>query len=264
MGTGTVEQVPERTGAQAVERAIRVMDCFANDRPELSLSELARHAGLPVSTTHRITQALVRGGFLERSGRDRYRIGQRLATMAAPVLTRLGVDQAAPYLYKLAEALKLTASLGVPADGELLTVLSARPTGDSCQLQVPSPREPVHASAMGKAVLAFASNGPRATVGQLGPLDRLTHRTTTSPSILIADLHAIRWRGFAISDEERTDGVRAVAVPLLGARNQAWGALGVQARTQRLTDAKVTEVVPALRYIGAEIGRRVRVGELVS
>jgi DNA-binding IclR family transcriptional regulator len=258
------EQVGERTGAQAVERAIQVMDCFANDEPELSLSDVARHTGLPVSTTHRITQALVRGGLLERSGRDRYRMGQRLASMAAPVLTRLGVDQAAPYLYKLAEGLKLTASLGVPHGGELLTVISARPTGDSCQIQVPSSHEPLHASAMGKAVLAFASNGPQATVGQLGRLDRFTRRTNTSPAMLIADLADVRRRGFAISDEERTDGVRAVAVPLLGSRNQAWGALGVQARTRRLTDIKVTEVVPVLRYIGDEIGRRVRSGELAS
>jgi DNA-binding IclR family transcriptional regulator len=259
-----VEQVRERTGARAVERAIQVMDCFANHGPELSLSELARHAGLPVSTTHRITQALVRGGLLERSGRDRYRIGQRLATMAAPVLTRLGVDQAAPYLYKLAEGLRLTASLGVPAHGELQIVLSARPTGDPSRIQVPSPLEPLHASAMGKAVLAFASNGPRATVGQIDHLDRFAHRTNTSPAVPIADLLEIRRRGFAISDEARTDGVRAVAVPLLGARNQVWGALGVQARARRLTDGKVTEIVPALRYIGEEIGRRVRVSEFAS
>jgi DNA-binding IclR family transcriptional regulator len=256
-----VQQVRERSGAQAVERAVRVMDCFANDQPELSLSEVARGCGLPVSTTHRITQALVRGGLLERSGRDRYRVGQRLAVLAAPVLVRLGVDRAAPYLYKLAEGLKLTASLGTQDDGELLTVVSARPTGDLCPIQVPGPREPLHASAMGKALLAFAPGGPRAAVDALGQLGRFTGRTLTSRENLIADLLDVRRRGFARSDEELIDGVRAVAVPILGARGQTWGALGVQARTRRLTEGKVTEIVPALRYIGDEIGRRVGTGK---
>jgi DNA-binding IclR family transcriptional regulator len=252
-----VERVGERTGAQAVDRAIEVIDCFGNGEPELSLSELARRAGLPASTTHRITQALVQGGLLERSGRDRYRIGQRLAALAVPVLSRLGVDEAAPYVYKLAEGLKITASIGVPGDGELLTVFSARPSSEFREVQVPDQREPLHASAMGKAILAHQPGGPRAAVDRLGQLHPFTGRTHTSPANLITHLDQIRRRGFALSDGERTEGVRALAVPLLGARHQVWGALGVQERSRRLTDDRVDQIVLALRHIGGEIGRRV-------
>jgi DNA-binding IclR family transcriptional regulator len=253
-----VEQVGERRGAQAVERAIGVIDCFGTDEPELSLRELARRAGLPVSTTHRITQALVRGGLLERSGRDRYRVGQRLAALAGPVLSRLGVDEAAPSLHKLAEGLRLTASVGVPGEGELLTVFSVRPSRDFHAAQVPSPHEPLHASAMGKAVLAFTPGDTRATVDRLGPLHPFTGHTHTSPAALVADLDQVRRRGFAVSDSERTEGVRGLAVPLFGAGHQVWGALGVQERSARLADERVGPVASVLRHIGAEIGPRVR------
>lgn len=251
-----VEPVGERTGAQAVERAIRVIDCFGNDEPELSLSQLAQRSGLPVSTTHRITQALVRGGLLERSGGERYRVGRRLAGLAGPVLSRLGVDGATPSLHKLAEGLRLTASVGVPGNGELLTVFSVRPSRDFHPTQVPSQREPLHASAMGKALLAFAPGASRARVDRLGRLPRFTGRTLTSAAELTHDLEQIRRRGFAVSDGERTEGVRAVAVPLFGAGHQLWGALGVQERTARLADDRLAEIAPALRHIGAEIGQR--------
>ncbi|HEX3839248.1 MAG TPA: IclR family transcriptional regulator [Acidimicrobiales bacterium] len=256
-----VEQVGERTGARAVERAIEVIDCFGNDEPELSLSQLARRAGLPVSTTHRITQALVRGGLLERSGRDRYRVGQRLAGLAGPVLSRLGVDEAAPSLHKLAEGLRLTASVGVLGEGQVLTVFSVRPSLGFHPTQVPSQREPLHASAMGKALLAFAPGEPRAGVERLGRLPRFTARTHTSPAELITDLEQIRRRGFAVSDGERTEGVRSVAVPLFGSRHQPWGALGVQERSTRLADDRLAQIAPALRHIGAEIGQRVKRSE---
>lgn len=256
-----VEQVGERTGAQAVERAIEVIDCFGNDEPELSLSQLARRAGLPVSTTHRITQALVRGGILERSGGDRYRVGQRLAGLAGPVLSRLGVDEAAPWLHKLAEGLRLTASVGVRGDGELLTVFSVRPSLDFHPTQVPGQREPLHASAMGKALLAFAPGEIRANVERLGRLPRFTDRTHTSPDELITDLEQIQRRGFAVCDGERRDGIRAVAVPLFGGRRQLWGALGVQERAARLADDRLAQIAPALRHIGAEIGHRVRLSQ---
>ena len=48
-----------RTGAQAVDRALGVLNTFLEGE-ELALSDIARRRGLTVSTAHRLLQALVR------------------------------------------------------------------------------------------------------------------------------------------------------------------------------------------------------------
>ncbi|MBO0747085.1 MAG: IclR family transcriptional regulator [Acidimicrobiaceae bacterium] len=250
-----VSGVPERSGARAVERAISVLDCFSTASARLSLAELAVRANLPASTTYRIAQALVRGGLLERGGRDGYQVGPGMVALARPVLSRMRIDAAAPHLYQLAERIRLPVSLGVAGDSDLITLICARPTVRAWDDQLSSGREPLHASAMGKTVLAFGQQGPR-TRSDANVLVRFTSRTITSATELSEDLARTRQRGFALSDEEQNEGVRALAVPVFTAeRGPAIGAIGVHAPSERLTDQLVRELVPALQYFSRLVGR---------
>lgn len=242
-------------------RAMNVLDCFLAGEPSLSLRQLAERTNLPASTAYRIAQALIRGGLLERDGRDGYQISPGLLALARPVLARLGLEAAAPLLYQLAARINLTVSFGVPGAADLLTVLSARPTVHFCIDQLPSEHEPLHASALGKAVLAFSRQGPRAAVRNLAGLEPYTSRTHTSRTELMTDLSEVRQRGFALSDGERIEGVRGLAVPVFGQNpDVAVGAMGVQARSRRLTDQLVWDLVPALQYFAREVGRQLRPG----
>ena len=246
----------ERTGAQAVERAISVLGCFTTAAPRLGLPQLAELAHLPASTTYRIAQALVRGGLLERHGRDGYQVSPGMVALARPALSRLRIDAAAPHLYRLAARIKLAVTFGVPGDSDLITVLCARPAAGVCEHQLPSEREPLHASALGKAMLAFGGPGLQAGLGDLNDLGRFTSRTLTTVPELKADLALTRERGFAFSDQERAEGVRAVAVPVLSPdREPAVAVIGVQACSARLTDQLVKELAPALQYFAREVGR---------
>lgn len=230
-----------RSGAQAVDRAIHVLNCFEGGDPELSVSELAHRAGLPVSTTYRLAQALVRGRLLEQdSATDRYRIGQGLASLARPALSRLGIDSAAPHIYALAAGIKITVSLSVADERDAVTVFQARPPVYFCPNQLPSARRPLRSSAVGHALLAFAPtvSGDRAVSHTRPPMD----------------LDRVRRSGFAVEVIDSEDPVRSVAVPVLGPDRQVWGALGVQARSRRLNDELVRGIVPAMRQIAGRIG----------
>ena len=76
-------------------------------------------------------------------------------------------------------------------------------------------RVPIHASAMGKMLLALTDD-PAAEVAALGALERFTERTLTDPGALLAELDTIRRRGWSLNDGERDPGVRAVAVAIPG------------------------------------------------
>ncbi|MFC9894359.1 IclR family transcriptional regulator [Nocardia sp. NPDC127579] len=222
-----------RSGSQAVERAIHLLHCFEGDDPEFSLSELAHLAGVPVSTAHRLAQALVRGRLLEQDpATDRYRVGQGLATLARPALDRLGIDAAAPHMYALAAGIKITTSLSVVDAGDAVTILHARPPVLFCHHQVPRPRQPLRSSATGHALLAYAATG----------FDR------------VPDLDLVRRKGFAVADIDEDDPLRSIAVPVFGPGRQVWGALSVQARSARLTDGLVREILPAIQHFAARIG----------
>ncbi|MEV6427359.1 IclR family transcriptional regulator [Nocardia sp. NPDC051463] len=234
---GTTDQ--PRSGSQAVERAIHLLNCFEGDDPELSLSELAHLAGVPLSTAHRLARALVRGRLLEQDPvNDRYRVGQGLATLARPALTRLGIDSAAPHMYALAAGIKITASLSVADSSDAVTVFHARPPVLFCSHQLPRSRQPLRSSAAGRALLAYTAADRRPA----------------------ADLDLVRRKGFALEELESDDPVRSIAVPVFDADKQVWGALSVQARSARLNDELIREIVPAMRQIAVRIGGVVQNG----
>lgn len=243
-----------RSGAQAVDRAVTVLNCFEGGDPALSVSELAFRADLPVSTTYRLAQALVRGRLLEQDpATDRYRVGAGLASLALPALSRLGIDSAAPHLYALAAGIKITVSVSVVDQRDAVTVFQARPPECFCHNQIPRTRAPMRASAVGRALLAFS---PTTAIGEEFA-DRL-ETGRDRPDRLLEDLDRVRRNGFAVAEIDRgaetDDALRSVAVPILGPGRQVCGALGVQARSVRLNDELVRGIVPAMRQIAGRIG----------
>ena len=66
-------------------------------------------------------------------------------------------------------------------------------------------RVPIHASAMGKMLLALTDD-PEAEVAALGALERFTERTFTEPGALLTELDTIRRRGWSLNDGERDPG----------------------------------------------------------
>jgi DNA-binding IclR family transcriptional regulator len=206
-----------------VHRAIAILGAFSDAEPELSLTSIAVRAGLPVSTAYRLTQALAHSGLVERTpDGDRYRIGSGLVTLAAPALHRLNLQALAPQLHSLATDIEITASFGIAANDDVLTVFSARPASRFCGNQLPGARQSLEASAMGMAMLAFSRRQPAWS------------------------LELVRRRGYAESPGRQGDHVRAIAVPVLDG-GDAWGAVGVQALRRRLTDDLVHDILPVIR-----------------
>ena len=108
---------------------------------------------------------------------------------------------------------------------------------------------------MGKMLLALADD-PAAEVAALGALERFTERTLTDPAALVAELEAIRRRGWSLNDGERDPGVRAVAVAIPGPRRHA-AAMAVQGPEVRLTDDRLASVVALLdSTVGAGVGQQ--------
>jgi IclR family acetate operon transcriptional repressor len=238
-----------RTGAQAVERAIAILQCF--DGPsDLGVSQIANRVGIAVPTAHRIVRALVAGGLIDQDpDTDRYHLGVTSAVLGQLALDRLGLSKAVPDLERLAASTGEAVNLGVRVADDVMVVLHV-PSREPLRFeQRPGTRVPLHVSAMGKALLAWGNAPPSD-----GKLDRYTTRSITSVTKLTRELEKVRRQGYSLNDEERNLGVRAVAVPLLDAEGKAVAAVALQGPTVRLTDRRLPKLVKTLREVVDGLG----------
>ena len=106
-----------------ISKVVSLLDAFGPTTPELSLGDLARVTGLPVSTTYRLASELVEWGGLERADRSGYRIGMRLWELGA-LAPRGGTlrDVALPFMQDLYEATHENVHLAVRDGLEALYV----------------------------------------------------------------------------------------------------------------------------------------------
>lgn len=255
MASADLEPAAEpRPGTQAVERALAILECFRREQQALGITEIAREVGLNVSTAHRLVRALCHAGFMEQEATsERYRLGVAIAVLGQRALEQSGFYLAQPILARIATSTGESASLGVRRGDEVVVVERAasaqplrfdHPTGAEIQL---------HASAMGKVLLAFGPGTPKEMAAPLRQLTRYTSHTITSRSALVAELTSIRSTGVATNGEERYEGVTGLAAPVLGPNGVAHAAVGIQGPSLRLTPAKLREMGPLLRAAADEI-----------
>jgi DNA-binding IclR family transcriptional regulator len=243
-----------RSGAQAVERAMAILRCFDEGEDDLGISEVAARTGLRVSTAHRIVRALVRGGLMDQDRRtDRYRLGPALVVLGQRAADQLGLEAARPVLEQLAQRTGESASLGTRHGDEIVVVLVASSPQRLRFDHEQGGRIGLHASAMGKAVLAHATRDVATAVPDAMALTRYTERTLADRTVLLDELARTRERGYAVNDQERFDGVVGIAVPLLGRDGLARAAVGVQGPTSRLTADVVPAVAAAVREAAAHL-----------
>lgn len=242
-----------RSGAQAVERALAVLRCFERGETALGITELAARTTLTVSTVHRLVRALADGGLLVQDPRsDRYQLGPTLVVLGRQAAEQLGYGQALPLLEELAEATGESINLGIRTGNEVQVVLDVASSQPLRFAQVPGTRVPLHMSAMGKCLLAYGGDIDE-QLDQLGELPGMTERTITDRDRLADELQQVRRRGWALNDEERNPGVRAIAVPVLHYSGKAVAAVAVQGPTVRITDDRLAELAELLGQKAARI-----------
>ncbi len=238
-----------RSGAQAVERALAVLRCVEaeeDSRGGVGVTELAQRTGLTVSTAHRLARTLTEAGLLHQDPRtERYLLGPTLVVLGEKAARLLGYQHALPLLEELAAETGESINLGIRAGNEVhivLDVVSRQPLRFN---QEPGSRVPMHVSAMGKCLLAFGGD-INAQIAGLGDLVQATHRTITDRDQLRAELELVRERGWALNDEERNPGVRAVAAPIPRHGGGVLGAVAIQGPTVRVTDDRLPELAALL------------------
>ncbi|OZM83353.1 IclR family transcriptional regulator [Pseudonocardia sp. MH-G8] len=201
-------------GNTVLTRALRVLDAFTPARSALTLSEIARQTGMPVSTVHRLLAGLVAWGALERGDDGRYRVGLRLWEVGALAPRGQGLrEHALPFLEDLSQITRENVQLAVREGTELVFVERIAGTGAVPVLSRVGSRFALTATGVGLVLLAHA---PREVQEEVlsGPIERFTPRTVVDPARLRRMLAGVRTSGFAVSDRQVTMDALSVAAPV--------------------------------------------------
>jgi DNA-binding IclR family transcriptional regulator len=242
----------EWRGRSVTSKVVALLDAFTPGAPELSLGELAKLTGLPVSTTYRLVTELVEWGGLERVPGGGYRVGLRLWQVGA--LAPRGEtlrDVALPFMSDLYEATRENVHLAILDGGEVLYVEKLTGRRSMPVRTRRGGRLPLHATAAGKVLMAHAPESLFHETVARG-LRRYTPRTIIAPGLLRRALTEIRRTGIGYADEELTVGSHSVAAAVLDAEGGAVAALSVTLRSGR-TDPR--RLGPAVRTAAISVSR---------
>ncbi|MBO0851210.1 MAG: IclR family transcriptional regulator [Pseudonocardia sp.] len=222
---------------QSVERAAAMLRLLAGAGRPLALGELAAALGLPRGTAHGIVRTLREVGFVAQDRTTaQYLIGPGLRTLGAEGWDRHDLRaHAMNWADALAGSTGCAVCVGVPAGSSALLVHHVfRPDGSPQRLRT-GELEPLHATALGKCLLAFV---PVATPTHRElDLHPYTGRTCSTAAALQAHLDVTRRRGYATDVGEYETGAGGVAVALRGPGGLAVAALGIEGPVEHLFGA---------------------------
>lgn len=245
---------------RSLERGLTLLEVAALAPEPLSLTEAARRAGLHRSTAHHLLQALVRLGWLRQDEATRgYALGHKPVQLGGGGwrVEQIG-ELAQPLLAELTAALGEGCSVAVWTSGRVRIAAKQETDGPVRVVQEMDADRPLYCTAVGKALAAWLPAAEVAAALDRTPMLPRTAKTITDRVAFDAELRRIRNAGYAIDDEEQFEGLRCIAVPVLGPTGLVMASMCVVGSRHRMTHQKLQAVraplVAMARRLSALVG----------
>jgi DNA-binding IclR family transcriptional regulator len=217
-------------GRTVTSKVLAILGAFDSGHPQLTLSDLARRSGVPLSTVHRLVGELEEWQALSRAPDGRLRIGLRLWELGQLAPAKLQ-DLAHPWLQELFASTGENVHLAVRDGLEVLYVDKVAGRRAVPIVSRTGGRLPMHPTGVGKALLAYEPEWfIRSYLDRV--LERPTPHTITEPGRLARELATVRGQGYALTYEEMTLGSCSAAAPVL-VDGRAIAALGMVLSSRR-------------------------------
>jgi IclR family transcriptional regulator, acetate operon repressor len=259
--TRTTSQPSEGGGhTQTLARGLTLLERLAESTRGLTLTDLAQRVGLSPSTTHRLLATLEREGFVRQRGElALWQVGLRAFVVGNAFLaSRDLLAQAHPYLRRLMEASGETANMAV-LDGYEAVFVDQVQCLEMMRMQTKiGSRAPLHASGVGKALLAAMDDDHVGDFLHKRGLPRITANSIATPQQLGEVIREIRRVGYAYDNEEHARGLRCLASTVYDEHADPVAAISIAGPRSRMSDDRIVElgllVARTARQITQDLG----------
>ncbi|MGA3184191.1 MAG: IclR family transcriptional regulator [Candidatus Dormibacteria bacterium] len=242
---------------QSIQRAAQVMHLLSGRARRLSLVELSAQMGLPKGTVFGILRTLQQVGFVEKDpDSGKYQLGAALLHLGSLYLDGNELrSRALNWADSLAARSNEEVRIGTLHDGRVLVVHHVFRPDDSYQVLQVGSLLPLHATALGKALLAAHPYVLSELDGE--ELTRFTPSTITDAKQLSAALKEVKRRGWAVDIGELVDGQGSVAAPITDRSQRTVGSIAISGPIARLCDSEAprSDLVAYVRESARAISR---------
>lgn len=249
---------PEKVGPQSnsVRRALAILEFLKDSDRRRNLSEISRNLDLPKSTTSILLSTLESMGYIIREPEERrYSLSSKAYGFGLGLLKQLELSRRSrPVLETIALSLKVTAHVAVLDGDQALFVTKVDGVQQPCCDIYPGRRTNLQCTAVGKVLLAYASDEEQRTFLARHPPIRHTSRTIVSPERITDEISWVRQRGYALDNQEEELRVRCVAVPIFR-DGRPVAALGITGTLSEIRPDNVEELAAYLKSMSSEILR---------
>lgn len=228
---------------QSLDRALDVLGCVAAGSG-LTLTEIADDLAQSPATIYRILTTFAARGALEIDpATQEWHIGPSSFRIGSAFLRRSGIiERARPMMRSLMVETGETANLGVEHQDQVLFLSQVETHENIRAFFPPGAMSPVHASGIGKALLAHAEPERISRYLRHQTLSRFTENTFSDTATLRDELARIKAQGYAFDNEEKSLGMRCVAAPVFNSFGETIAGLSVSGPSARLTLDRIATV----------------------
>lgn len=241
----------------SVDKALSIVELMMRRAEPLSARAIAEEAGINRTTTHRLLNALIHRGWIEKpAGTASYRLGLKFVALAhVGSLGRSFLEEVRPAMEHLSRLSRETVHLGVLDGFEVLHVdkiESLERVGIASKI---GSRGAPHTTGLGKALLAAGPDAVLEAYLEYAVGDGALVRVA-DPAAVRADVARTRERGYSIDDEEDSIGVRCLGVAVRGAGGAPLCAISLTGPSPRFTLERVRAYAPEAMATAAALSRQ--------
>jgi DNA-binding IclR family transcriptional regulator len=246
----------------AVERALAMLEAVAQDFDGLSNADISRKLNIPKSSASYILRTLETQGYLNRNAETgKYRVGLKVLSLSRGALTGIDVREVAlPIMRHLMKQTNLTCHLAI-LDGPMAVYIEkVEPEGFIKMDTWVGRRMPVHATSVGKSLVAYIGREKVEKIIEERGMEKRTPKTITSLPRLFRELEKVREQGYAVDDEENNLGARCMGAPIFNQGGTIEAALGLSGTVQQVNSHTMPRMIEhlkdAARHVSLQLGYR--------
>jgi len=246
----------------AVERALAMLETVAQQPEGLSNAQISRKLKIPKSSASYILRTLETQGYLHRDEETaKYRVGLKILSLSRGALSGIDVREVAlPVMRHLMEKTHLTCHLAILDGPDAVYIEKVEPQGFLRVDTWVGRRMRVHATSVGKALVAYIPPERLEKIVSERGMEKRTPKTITALPRLLKELEKVRAQGYAVDDEENNLGARCVGAPVFNQHGTIEASLGLSGTIHQINAHTMPRIVEALkdaaRHISMQLGYR--------
>ena len=244
------------TPNKSLAKAVRMLKLFNAQEPRLSLAEISLRLHMPKSTTHNILRSLLAEGLIEKVDGEAYALGTGILALSQSVRVNVEIrDRAAPHVRALADLAGESVYLTIRERDHVLYIYAVESSRRLIARTAVGDRMPMHCTGVGKAILGHLPEEEALGIVDRVGMPRVTPNTITDSDALLAELRAIRARGFSFDNSENEVGNYCIGAPIFGSTRSVIGGCSIAGTDPEIIAARAPGLAAALKSACLDISR---------